>query len=140
MGRSIFFKKNLRLQFDVVFRSDSNDGIFDSLVPFFILPIETKKNLQKFFCVGCRCRTNFKFSNRHNSPPNGAGESKIPSVDSEWKTASNCVLRFFSEKIDLPTLFSFYQYSFHPFLLFCMSQKDFNKNSFSQQKLTQYNQ
>ena len=34
MGRSIFFEKNLRKQFDVVFDSESNDGIFDSLAPF----------------------------------------------------------------------------------------------------------
>ena len=34
MGRSIFFEKNLRIQFDVVFDFESNDGIFDSLTPF----------------------------------------------------------------------------------------------------------
>ena len=33
MGRSIFFEKNLRTQFDVVFDSESNGGIFDSLTP-----------------------------------------------------------------------------------------------------------
>ena len=37
---------------------------------------------------------------------------KIPSFDSEPKTTSNYMLRFFSKKIDLPTLFSFYQYVF----------------------------
>ena len=46
----------------------------------------------------------------HNSPPNGARESKIPLFDSESKTTSNCILRFFSKKTDLPTLFSFYHY------------------------------
>ena len=46
-----------------------------------------------------------KFSNRHNSPPNGARESKIPPCDSELRTLSTCILRFFSKKIDLPTLF-----------------------------------
>ena len=46
---------------------------------------DDKKILKKKFCVGCRCRTNFKFWNRHNSPPNGAREPKIPSFDSEWK-------------------------------------------------------
>ena len=34
MGRSIFFEKNLRIQFDVVFDSESNEDIFDSLAPF----------------------------------------------------------------------------------------------------------
>ena len=34
MGRSIFFEKNLKVQFDVVFDSESNDGIFDCLAPF----------------------------------------------------------------------------------------------------------
>ena len=28
-----FFEKNLRMQFDVVFDSESNDGIFNSLAP-----------------------------------------------------------------------------------------------------------
>ena len=31
MGRSIFFEKNLSIQFDVVFYSESNGGIFYSL-------------------------------------------------------------------------------------------------------------
>ena len=35
MGRSIFFEKNLRIQFDVVFDSESNGGIFDSLTRLF---------------------------------------------------------------------------------------------------------
>ena len=34
MGRSTFFEKNLRIQFDVVFDSESNGGIFDSLALF----------------------------------------------------------------------------------------------------------
>ena len=34
MGRSFFFEKNLRIQFDVVFDSESNGGIFGSLAPF----------------------------------------------------------------------------------------------------------
>ena len=34
MGRSIFFEKSLRIQFDNTFDSESNDGIFDSLAPF----------------------------------------------------------------------------------------------------------
>ena len=34
MGRSIFFEKNLRIQFDVVFYFESNGGIFDSLALF----------------------------------------------------------------------------------------------------------
>ena len=34
MGRSIFFEKNLRIQFDVVFDAESNGGIFDSIAPF----------------------------------------------------------------------------------------------------------
>ena len=75
-------------------------------VEFFTLPIE-RKNPQENFCVGCSCCTNFKFLNRHNSQPYGALESKIPSFDSKSKTSSNCIL---SEKIDLPTLFSFYQF------------------------------
>ena len=80
-----------------------------SWMEFFTLPIETK-NFPKKFCVGCKCYTNLKFSNRHNSPPNAARESKIPPCDSESRTLSTCILRFFSKKIDLPTLFSFYQY------------------------------
>ena len=34
MGRSIFFEKNLRIQFDRVLDSESNGGIFDSLASF----------------------------------------------------------------------------------------------------------
>ena len=34
MGRSFFFEKKLRTQFDVVFDSESNGGIFDSLASF----------------------------------------------------------------------------------------------------------
>ena len=34
VGRSIFFEKKLRVQFDVIFYSESNGSIFDSLVPF----------------------------------------------------------------------------------------------------------
>ena len=34
MGGSIFFKNNLRIQFDVFFDSEPNGGIFDSLAPF----------------------------------------------------------------------------------------------------------
>ena len=33
-GKVNFFEKNLRIQFNVVFDSESNDGIFDSLAPF----------------------------------------------------------------------------------------------------------
>ena len=33
MGRSNFFEKNLKIQFDVIFDSESNGGIFDSLAP-----------------------------------------------------------------------------------------------------------
>ena len=33
-GKVDFFRKNLRIQFDVVFNAESNDGIFDSLTPF----------------------------------------------------------------------------------------------------------
>ena len=33
VGRSIFFGENLRLQFDVVFDSESNGCILDSLAP-----------------------------------------------------------------------------------------------------------
>ena len=73
----------------------------------FTLPIETKK-FQKN-CVGCRCRTNLKFSNRYNLPPNGARESKMPPFGSKSKTTSNCILRFFREKWP-PTLFSFYHF------------------------------
>ena len=80
-----------------------------SWMEFFTLPIETK-NFPKKFCVGCKCYTNLKFSNRHNSPPNAARESKIPPCDSESRTLSTCILRFVSKKIDLPTFFSFYQY------------------------------
>ena len=52
--------------------------------------------------------TDFRFSNRHYSPPNGARESKILW---ELRTISNGILRFFFEKIDLPTVFSFYHLS-----------------------------
>ena len=34
MGRSIFFEKNLRILFDKVLNSESNDGILNSLAPF----------------------------------------------------------------------------------------------------------
>ena len=74
-----------------------------------VVTYDKLKISQKKFCVGCKCYTNLKFSNRHNSPPNGARESKIPPCDSESRTLSTCILRFFSKKIDLPTLFSFYQ-------------------------------
>ena len=109
MGRSIFYEKNLRIQFDLVFDSESNGGIFDSLTRFGDELWRLKQeNHPKNFCVGCSCRTNFRFSNRDNIPPNGAKESKIPPFDSESKTTSNCILKFFSKKIDRPTLFSFY--------------------------------
>ena len=32
-GKVDYFEKNLRIQFDVVFDTESNDGIFDSLAP-----------------------------------------------------------------------------------------------------------
>ena len=34
MGRSIFFEKNLKIQFDEVFDYESNGCSFDSLAPF----------------------------------------------------------------------------------------------------------
>ena len=34
VGRSIFFEKNLRIQFGVVLDSESNNGIFGSVAPF----------------------------------------------------------------------------------------------------------
>ena len=34
IGKVNFFRKNLRIQFDVVCDSESNSVIFDSLVPF----------------------------------------------------------------------------------------------------------
>ena len=34
MGKSIFFEKILRVKFDVVFDSELNGGISDSLAPF----------------------------------------------------------------------------------------------------------
>ena len=49
-------------------------------VEFFTLPIETKTVLKKF-CVDCKWFANCKFSNRHDSPPNGARESKIIFLD-----------------------------------------------------------
>ena len=66
-----FFGKNLRIQFDVVFDSESNDGIFDSLVPLggelwrfeklkFVRHLQPT---QKFFW------RIFKFSNRHKLWP-----------------------------------------------------------------------
>ena len=91
-----FSKKNLRKQFDVVFDSESNDDIFESLTSFG--GKLWQKNLQKKVCVGCSWRTNLIFTNRHNSPPNGARDSKIPSFDSESKTSSKCFLRFFWKK------------------------------------------
>ena len=33
-GKVDFFEKNLRIQVDVIFDSESNGGIFDSLAPF----------------------------------------------------------------------------------------------------------
>ena len=71
-----------------------------------------KKNFKKKFCVGCSWSPNLKISKSHNLPPSGARELKIPPFDSQSKTTSNCSLRFFSKKIALPTLFSFYQYYF----------------------------
>ena len=73
---------------------------------FFILPIERKKILKKF-CVGCSCYTNFRFSNRYNSSPNGSRESKIPPFDLKSKTTSNCILRFFRKKSTFPLCFHF---------------------------------
>ena len=62
MGRS-FFRKNLRIKFDVVFDSDSNDGIVDYLAPFggelrrfyffkFVRHLQPTQNfLGDFFCL-----------------------------------------------------------------------------------------
>ena len=60
------------------------------------------QNAQKKFCVGCKCRTNFKFLNRHNLPPNGAKESKIPPFDSKSKTLPIWIIRFFRKKSTFP--------------------------------------
>ena len=56
MGGSIFFEKNLRIQFDVVFASDLHEGIFDSLASFggelwrFVnLPFVRHHSLHKIF-------------------------------------------------------------------------------------------
>ena len=56
MGGSIFFEKNLRIQFDVVFASDLHEGIFDSLASFggelwrFVnLPFVRHHSLRKIF-------------------------------------------------------------------------------------------
>ena len=48
-GKVDFFRKNLRTQFDVLFDSESNDGIFDSLAPFGVelLRFKNLKNLSK---------------------------------------------------------------------------------------------
>ena len=63
MGRSIFFENNLRIQFDVVFESESNGDIFDSLAPFggelwrfqnlkFVQHLQpTQKFFGNFFCL-----------------------------------------------------------------------------------------
>ena len=60
----------------------------------FLLYLLRRKNSEKNFCVGCKCCTNFKFSNRHQMALE--------------RTLSNCIFGFFSKKIDLPTLFPFY--------------------------------
>ena len=112
MGRSIFFEKNLRIQFDVVFDSESKGGIFDSLAPFGgrlsrfenLKYVRQLQPTQRFFRW-------FSCFNRHNSSPNGARESKIPPFDSESNPTSNYILRFFSKKNDLLTFFSFYKSS-----------------------------
>ena len=61
MGRSIFFKRNQRIQFDETFNPESNDGIFDSLALFggelgrfenfkFVRPLQPTQNfLEDFF-------------------------------------------------------------------------------------------
>ena len=100
-----FFRKNLRVNLNEVFDFESNCGIFD----FLYLPTYStnwnKKITQKNFCVGCSWRTKFRFSNRHTSQPNGARESKMPPFDSESKTTSNCIFRFFSKKSTFPLFF-----------------------------------
>ena len=63
------------------------------------------KKISQKFCVGCRCRTNFKLSNRHNSPPNGARESKITPLDSEPKRTVS--LDFFLKKMTFLLCFHF---------------------------------
>ena len=73
-------------------------------VKFFTLPIETNKFSKKEICCNGSQISNFQFKTL-----NGARESKIPPFDSESRLLSNCILRFFSKKIDLPTLFSFHQ-------------------------------
>ena len=56
MGRSIFFEKNLRIQFDVVFDSESNGGIFNSLAP-----LGGKLWLFKIFKLGDQLQPTQKF-------------------------------------------------------------------------------
>ena len=109
-----FFEKNLRVQFDVVFDSESYGVIFDSLAPFggelrrfvilkfvrqlqptqifFLEFLSRTGRLKNSTCTGYSCRTNLRFINRHNSPPNGARESKITPYDSESKTSNYFIL------------------------------------------------
>ena len=73
MGRSIFFEKNLRIQFDVVFDTESNGGIFDCLAPFvgelwrfenlkFVQNLQpTQKFLKIFLSHDQKCGEFFKF-------------------------------------------------------------------------------
>ena len=70
MERAIFFEKNLRLQFDVVFDSESNGGIFNSLAP-----LGGKLWLFEIFKLGDQLQPTQNFFERfltcHKSPPNG---------------------------------------------------------------------
>ena len=103
-GKVNFFEKNLRIQFDVIFHSESN-GEFLTHKHHLVVSYDDLK-----FCVGCRCRTNLKISNCRNSPPNGARKSKIPPFDSELKITTNCILRFFRKKSTFPLCFHFTNY------------------------------
>ena len=102
MGRSIFFEKNLRVQFDVVFDSESYGVIFDSLAPFGgelwrFINLKFMRQLKpvhvEFFSLPVRERNSKK--NLHRTVP----------------------FNFFQKKIDLPTLSSFYLYKYS-FMLF----------------------
>ena len=104
--KGVVFEKNLLLQSDVVFDSESNGSNIDSLAPS-----GDEKKIISIFSHKMRSwppyQSSFWISETpcgqkyFSSLPGGARETKLLPFDSESKTTSDCCNRFFSKKSPL---------------------------------------
>ena len=107
----IFFENKLLLQPDVVFDSEFNGRNLSSLTP----PGGDKKLFSIFSykmtsLVGVGVFSQFFWlENNFFSPQGGARQLKLPPLDSESKTTSDCSNSLISKKIAPNSLFSLYQ-------------------------------